>query len=289
MAYDWPGNLRELQNIARTYVVTGDDEEIIAELSSRSRVSPIFCASRATKSVRSRNRCKGASQKLESEIILRTLERHRWNRRRAAQTLKISYRSLLYKMKSCNLRIEPQTTTGGKSEIHDANQSSRGPPRYRRYWADCCRALPDSGPVWLRSRLGAGDQPARKPARRISAVQCHRFRRLAVGIRPAGRGYLLPSSSGLGADESYGGAAGVGWSSPKERPACRIATRRATWAASDHSELECPQPLPNVERKPPAQSKVERWAFPAHRFQLVRSVVVRPDAFRKPGGVPRNF
>jgi two-component system response regulator AtoC len=36
MAYNWPGNLRELQNIARAYVITGDAEEIIAELGNRS-------------------------------------------------------------------------------------------------------------------------------------------------------------------------------------------------------------------------------------------------------------
>ena len=45
-----------------------------------------------------------ASRRLEAEIILRTLERYRWNRRRTAQSLKISYRSLLYKMKECNIR-----------------------------------------------------------------------------------------------------------------------------------------------------------------------------------------
>ncbi len=113
MSYDWPGNLRELYNVARTYVVTGDAEEIVAELSSRSRAVP--STPHPEHEARSlKEQVKGASLKLESEIILRTLERHRWNRRRAAQTLKISYRSLLYKMKSCNLRIEPQTTTEGE-------------------------------------------------------------------------------------------------------------------------------------------------------------------------------
>jgi DNA-binding NtrC family response regulator len=113
MTYDWPGNLRELYNVARTYVVTGDAEEIVAELSSRSRGLP--SSPHPEHEIRSlKEQVKGASLKLESEIILRTLERHRWNRRRAAQTLKISYRSLLYKMKSCNLRIQPQTTTEGE-------------------------------------------------------------------------------------------------------------------------------------------------------------------------------
>jgi two-component system response regulator AtoC len=113
MAYDWPGNLRELQNIAKAYVASGDADEIIAELGSRSLAvatgSPALDDNWSLK-----QQVKGAAQKLESEIILRTLERHHWNRRRAAKTLQISYRSLLYKMKTCNLRIEPRTAPVGK-------------------------------------------------------------------------------------------------------------------------------------------------------------------------------
>lgn len=115
-AYDWPGNLRELRNVARTYVVTGDAEEIIAELGGRLHQSkfetPAVAPSGGVK-LSLKEQVRGASQKLESEIILRTLERHRWNRRRAAESLQISYRSLLYKMKNCNLRMEPQGVREG--------------------------------------------------------------------------------------------------------------------------------------------------------------------------------
>jgi two-component system, NtrC family, response regulator AtoC len=112
-AYDWPGNLRELQNIARTYVVSSQAEEIIEELNNRSRLTPL--AMQAERDGRPlKEQVKGASQKLETEIILRTLERHHWNRRRAALSLQISYRSLLYKMKSCNLRVQRQTASEGK-------------------------------------------------------------------------------------------------------------------------------------------------------------------------------
>jgi len=113
MAYDWPGNLRELHNIARTYVVTADADEIIAELSDRSRLAASASPGQLDHPSL-KEQVKGASQKLESEIILRTLERHRWNRRRAAQSLQISYRSLLYKMKNCNLRIEAQAAPEGE-------------------------------------------------------------------------------------------------------------------------------------------------------------------------------
>jgi two-component system response regulator AtoC len=62
-----------------------------------------------------RERVRDATMQIESEIILETLEQHRWNRRRTAEALKISYRLLMYKMKSCNLRDEPvaRRTTAG--------------------------------------------------------------------------------------------------------------------------------------------------------------------------------
>jgi two-component system, NtrC family, response regulator AtoC len=112
MGYDWPGNLRELQNIARTYVVTAQADETIAELKNRAPRTPDIPQLPDASPLK--EQVKRASQRLESEIILRTLERHRWNRRRAAESLHISYRSLLYKMKSCNLRIQPQPTPEGQ-------------------------------------------------------------------------------------------------------------------------------------------------------------------------------
>jgi DNA-binding NtrC family response regulator len=51
-----------------------------------------------------RERVRQATRRIESEIILQELEQNRWNRRRTAETLRISYRSLMYKMKSGNLR-----------------------------------------------------------------------------------------------------------------------------------------------------------------------------------------
>ena len=57
-----------------------------------------------------RERVRQATRQIESELILEALEQHRWNRRRTAEALRISYRLLMYKMKSCNLRAESQVT-----------------------------------------------------------------------------------------------------------------------------------------------------------------------------------
>jgi DNA-binding NtrC family response regulator len=53
-----------------------------------------------------RERVRHATRQIESAIILEALEQHRWNRRRTAEALKISYRLLMYKMKNCDLRSE---------------------------------------------------------------------------------------------------------------------------------------------------------------------------------------
>ena len=44
------------------------------------------------------------ARRAEGEIIPRALEQHRWNRRRTAEALRIGYRSLMYKMKNCDIR-----------------------------------------------------------------------------------------------------------------------------------------------------------------------------------------
>lgn len=56
-----------------------------------------------------RERVRKVTKQIESEIILEALDQHRWNRRRTAEALGISYRLLMYKMKSCNLREAPLT------------------------------------------------------------------------------------------------------------------------------------------------------------------------------------
>jgi DNA-binding NtrC family response regulator len=107
MSYDWPGNLRELQNIARACVLSQFPGEIAADLRSHARQPDTERPASLKEQVRS------TSRKVEAEIILKALERHRWNRRRAAESLKISYRSLLYKMKSCEIRATAQMQPEG--------------------------------------------------------------------------------------------------------------------------------------------------------------------------------
>lgn len=101
-AYAWPGNLWELDNIAQLYMMAASDGEVIQELDRRAIRSRLQDQGGAAPSLK--DRVREAVKGLEAEIILRTLEKHHWNRRRAAQSLQISYRALLYKMKNCGIR-----------------------------------------------------------------------------------------------------------------------------------------------------------------------------------------
>jgi two-component system response regulator AtoC len=58
---------------------------------------------------------RAASRQAERELILKALEKTRWNRKRAASDLQISYKSLLYKIKQTGLEAakrEPQRQGG---------------------------------------------------------------------------------------------------------------------------------------------------------------------------------
>jgi len=57
-----------------------------------------------------------ARKQAEARIILAALDKHRWNRRRTAEALNISYRSLMYKMKYCGLRDDGLSLSSGDKD-----------------------------------------------------------------------------------------------------------------------------------------------------------------------------
>jgi two-component system, NtrC family, response regulator AtoC len=94
--YSWPGNLRELEDAARVLVAMGDEHVALGGLRALLR-KPDAAGNSAGISLKAASRA--ASREAEKELILEVLTRTRWNRRRAAQELKISYKALLYKLK----------------------------------------------------------------------------------------------------------------------------------------------------------------------------------------------
>jgi DNA-binding NtrC family response regulator len=102
--YSWPGNLRELENTIKRYLILNDEQAIIEELSPQfstdlSAAGEEEAGGNGSLKHMMRNLKDGA----ESAAIAKTLEGTGWNRKAAANELQISYKALLYKIKQYNL------------------------------------------------------------------------------------------------------------------------------------------------------------------------------------------
>jgi two-component system response regulator AtoC len=99
--YAWPGNIRELENLAKKIVALGDVDKVLSDLRLDVEVprerseAPLSSFKRAARA---------ASRRTERDLILKALNQTNWNRKRAAQELKISYKSLLYKIKQIGVQ-----------------------------------------------------------------------------------------------------------------------------------------------------------------------------------------
>lgn len=99
--HDWPGNVRELENFARRIVLLGDSGKAIQELGEMTMLEPAHREEARSFSLKTAART--ASRRAERDLIAKALELTHWNRKRAAQQLQISYKSLLYKIKQTGL------------------------------------------------------------------------------------------------------------------------------------------------------------------------------------------
>jgi DNA-binding NtrC family response regulator len=136
MEYVWPGNIRELENLVKRYVIVGNEAQIIRELSthkpvisSTSMQHEQLKAEPAVEAIPTErspgNGVAGdnspslleigrrAAMIAEREAIERVLAQTRWNRRQAAKILKISYKALLNKLKI--IEEQNQSKAGQKS------------------------------------------------------------------------------------------------------------------------------------------------------------------------------
>jgi two-component system response regulator AtoC len=119
--YPWPGNLRELGNFIKRYLVLGDEKLAINELQPRSDGSGAqFDASpprngngngnAAEASGGLKSLARGAKDEAEAEAIAKALDQTNWNRKQAAVLLQISYKALLYKIRQYGIAQQHKST-----------------------------------------------------------------------------------------------------------------------------------------------------------------------------------
>jgi len=105
--YPWPGNLRELGNFVKRYLVLGDEKLAIHELQPRSDGSGAQFDPAPQRSNGSapenpgglKGLARSAKDEAEAEAIAKDLDETNWNRKQAAALLQISYKALLYKIR----------------------------------------------------------------------------------------------------------------------------------------------------------------------------------------------
>jgi len=110
LRHSWPGNIRELENVARKIVALGNEELATHDLAAGEApkapepAAPPKISGNGRAPLRSlKETAKEASRTAERAMILSQLERTRWNRKRTARELQISYKALLYKLKQLGL------------------------------------------------------------------------------------------------------------------------------------------------------------------------------------------
>jgi transcriptional regulator with PAS, ATPase and Fis domain len=102
--HNWPGNVRQLENAIRRYLIMPDLDMVVSELGSPAPQSVI--PPTATGLLLKEKSAQAADQ-VEKEMVLRMLDQTNWNRKRAAQQLGICYKSLLNKLKKWEVRQPP--------------------------------------------------------------------------------------------------------------------------------------------------------------------------------------
>jgi DNA-binding NtrC family response regulator len=112
-SYHWPGNVLELENLVKGAVALGNEDSIISQLDMQNKINEYTYNFTEQTDVKKhikdsgdlplKDICRKINAQAEKKLMKQALERTNWNRKKAAIMLKISYKSLLNKIKAYNL------------------------------------------------------------------------------------------------------------------------------------------------------------------------------------------
>lgn len=115
--YHWPGNVRQLENVIKRFVILPDQELAMADLvetylgtpgspgahagghAMHAPVVEMPVKKPAAGSTSLKKASAMAAEQVERELVMRTLQEVNWNRKQAARELSISYKALLNKLR----------------------------------------------------------------------------------------------------------------------------------------------------------------------------------------------
>jgi len=100
--HTWPGNLRELNNFLKRYLILGDENLAVSELQPKGdgpSGTRSDSGSRNESGGGLKSLARSAKDEAEAEAITQALDQTNWNRKQAAAILQISYKALLYKIR----------------------------------------------------------------------------------------------------------------------------------------------------------------------------------------------
>jgi two-component system, NtrC family, response regulator AtoC len=121
----WPGNIRELENAMKRYVVLGT-EEILGGNRPAEHAQPFTLEPSPHRPVSLKQITREAAHELEGKIILQTLQKTQWNRKQAARALNISYRALLYKIKQAGLPPKKRRRIAHQGGVQEGPHNNNG-------------------------------------------------------------------------------------------------------------------------------------------------------------------